>query len=64
MGIVWLESKGYISIEQRDESTFWLVPGTNVESPDLAEITNELNSMLAETAAFRAYFRSTSKRLT
>ena len=59
MGLLWLEAKGYINVNQRQEGTFWIQTGSGVESSDLNEITLELKEMLAETAAYRAYFNKT-----
>jgi len=59
MGLLWLEAKGYIRVRQREEATFWIEAGYGTESSDLNEITLELKEMLAETAAYRAFFNKT-----
>ena len=64
MGLLWLEAKGSIQIDQQDESIYLLNRGSGIEGDHLAEIGIELKSMLVETAAYRSYFRKTQNDLT
>ncbi|HBY06690.1 MAG TPA: single-stranded-DNA-specific exonuclease RecJ [Chloroflexi bacterium] len=59
MGLLWLEAKGLVQVTRREETVFSLAPGEGVERVDLAEIGAELEIMLKETAAYRAYFKKT-----
>jgi single-stranded-DNA-specific exonuclease len=59
MGLLWMESKGMINILHREDNLFKLASGSGIENSDLAELTSDLKSLLAETAAFRLYFKTT-----
>ncbi len=64
MGLLWMEAKGYIQMIRRDEDIFFLSSGSGTKGSDVAEITAELESMLAETSAYRIYFRTAHDNLT
>jgi single-stranded-DNA-specific exonuclease len=64
MGLLWLEAKGVIQITHRSETEVSLAKGSGVERFDAVEVGNELTLMLAETAAYRAYFKTASNNLT
>lgn len=64
MGLLWMEAKGIVKVLQREEATFWLVPGSGNEGRELAKLGTELKSMLVETAAYRLYFKTTKNNLT
>jgi single-stranded-DNA-specific exonuclease len=59
MGLLWLEAKGMIKILHREENNFQLTSGSGSEKSDLAELTNDLKSLLSETAAYRQHFKTT-----
>jgi single-stranded-DNA-specific exonuclease len=61
-GLNWLVSHGNISIKRQEETRFWVGPGKTIN--DLggsARLYVEVQSMLAETAAYRAHFRRADK---
>jgi len=58
MGLLWLEAKGHIRVIRREETIYWTITGDGVEKLDLPEITAELQEMLAETAAYRTFFKN------
>ena len=64
MGMLWMEAKGFVQVSQRDEADFYLTAGSGIESQDLGEITTELQFMLTETSAYRAYFQTAQDNLT
>ncbi len=63
MGLLWMEAKGYIQVIRREEIIYYLIEAAGTESPELAEITAELKTMLAETAAYRKYFKNAQDNL-
>lgn len=56
MGLDWLAAKGLFTADWPDGDTVVLKPGGEPDS-DAARLLASLRAMLAETAAFRAYFR-------
>lgn len=64
MGLLWLEAKGIVHMRKRNGTTFWFELGSEMEDNDLTEISAELKFMLSETAAYRAYFKTTLNNLT
>ena len=59
MGLLWMEAKGLINILYREGNFFQLSSGSRIEESDLSELTADLKSMLAETAAYRHHFKTT-----
>ena len=64
MGLLWLEAKGLVKVLHRSENLYWIAEGSGAERGDLIEIGTELSLMLAETAAYRAYFKNASNQIT
>jgi hypothetical protein len=64
MGLLWMEAKGLVQILHRSEAEMKLAEGSGIERNDTVEIGAELTLMLAETAAYRAYFKTASNNLT
>ena len=58
MGLLWLEAKGFLQIIKRDEAAYWGHQGSGESSSDVLEIATEIQSMLKETRAYRAYFKN------
>jgi single-stranded-DNA-specific exonuclease len=61
-GLNWLVSHGNISIKRQEGTHFWLGPGKTIN--DLggsARLYVEVQSLLAETAAYRAHFKRADK---
>ena len=56
-GIEWLAAKGQIAIAEGEGDAWRIAPGSNAASQDLEEIALQLAGLLAETAAYRAYYR-------
>lgn len=61
MGLFWLEAKGFIQIIGHEDGMITLQEGAGTQADNLGEISQELNAMLHETAAYRAYFRRTDQ---
>jgi single-stranded-DNA-specific exonuclease len=59
MGLLWMEAKGIINIHHQEDNILQFVSGSGIENSDLAELTANLKSMLAETAAYRKHFKTT-----
>ena len=63
-GLVWLEARGHIAILEEDGGVVHLAAGSRAASGDLERIRTELNALIEETAAYRAYFiRAASEQL-
>jgi len=58
MGLLWMEAKGLINLLHQEDNFFQLASGSGLENSNLAELTTDLKSMLAETAAYRLYFKT------
>lgn len=55
-GIQWLVGRGHLVVLSEDQGDYVLGAGDNQTSENLPHLTEELSSLLEETAAFRAYF--------
>jgi len=63
-GLAWLEARGHIAILEEDGDVVHLAAGSRAASGDLERIRTELNALIEETAAYRAYFiRAASEQL-
>jgi hypothetical protein len=60
-GLTWLAARGSIGLTFGDGDAVSVSPGDGVARPDLAQVTRRLEALLAETAAYRAYFASADK---
>jgi single-stranded-DNA-specific exonuclease len=58
LGLAWLEASGKIVISTQEGETITLSPGTGRASTDQKIIWEELQDLLAETVAFRDFYRS------
>jgi single-stranded-DNA-specific exonuclease len=61
LGLEWLEGRGHIKILSIDEDEASITAGDKVPKSDSLKRSSHLNSGLAETAAFRRYYRSANK---
>lgn len=61
VGLAWLEAKGAITLQEEDENdgeVVWITIGSGeADRRPLAWAENQLHDLLAETRAYRAYFR-------
>ena len=55
-GLFWLAAHGNIILIREDGEEVEFAPGDGVARPDLPQVTARLEALLAETAAYRAYF--------
>jgi len=60
-GLTWLAARGSIGLAFGDGDEARLAPGDGTVRPDLAQATSNLEALLAETAAYRAYFAAADK---
>ena len=56
LGLKWLQARGYIDIVSEDFVRVLLDYGDDEPKDDLAWITDQLHTILGETAAYRAYY--------
>lgn len=62
LGLQWLSTAGYIGVQVEEDEVLFS-PGTNGKTSYVQqELFNTLKGTLAETAAFRAYFRQVDPR--
>jgi single-stranded-DNA-specific exonuclease len=60
LGLKWMQQRGMIQAAW-DGEQITLTPGTRTASPEAEESLNQLRKLLAETAAYRQYFRTADK---
>ena len=60
-GLTWLAARGSIGLTFGDGDEVRVSPGDGTARPDLAQVTSRLEALLAETAAYRAYFATADK---
>jgi single-stranded-DNA-specific exonuclease len=60
-GISWLEAGGFLSVFSEEDETIILSGAGDKADGDLPALTREIRSLLAETAAYRAYFAQVDK---
>lgn len=60
-GLAWLAARGHIRLAQHEDDVLTLEPGDGIVRPDLAGVAARLEALLAETAAYRAYFAVADK---
>lgn len=61
-GLAWLVARGTIKIKQEKDGELWVTTGTSVKDPPgAAKLWLEIQSLLAETAAYRAHFKHADK---
>jgi single-stranded-DNA-specific exonuclease len=56
MGIDWLVGRGHLRVLSDDGDQLSLSEGDQIEKAEIKSLTDDLKSLLAETAAFRAYY--------
>jgi single-stranded-DNA-specific exonuclease len=61
IGLKWLESQGHIRIMMLTEDHLQVQSGSASKQDDASAISNQLNSALTETAAFRRYYLNADK---
>lgn len=61
LGLLWMEAKGYVQILKQEEMDIYLKASKGRKNLAVLDIALELDSILAETAAYRSYFRTTDK---
>ena len=59
LGLAWLTARGHVRIAEETGDALQLLPGTGSPAPAAqpADLTRAIEAALAETAAYRAYFR-------
>jgi hypothetical protein len=61
-GLAWLVARGTFSIKEEKNDEFWLTAEGTINNPSEAAILwLEIQSQLAETAAYRAFFKGAGK---
>ena len=55
-GLTWLAAQGFIGLTFGEEDEVRLFPGDGLTRPDVAQVQRRLEALIAETAAYRAYF--------
>lgn len=60
-GLAWLAARGHIRLSPQEGEALILEPGDGIVRPDLAGVAARLEALLAETAAYRAYFAAADK---
>lgn len=60
-GLEWLDDHGHIRLLSIDDNEAKVEPGINKKKEDTRTSSSRLNSMLAESAAFRRYYLSADK---
>ena len=62
LGLAWLAARGHVRIASETDGEAQLAPGDGVSAPDadFKALDARLRAALAETAAYRAYFRETN----
>lgn len=57
-GLAWLAAQGKITLRREEEGNLSLAPGNEISTlPSARRLWLEVQTLLAETAAYRAYFR-------
>jgi single-stranded-DNA-specific exonuclease len=57
LGLAWLNARGIIEFVRLDENTICVHQGRNQSQQTLAQIGSQLESILHETASYRAFFK-------
>jgi single-stranded-DNA-specific exonuclease len=60
-GLLWLAAAGHIALAPVEGDEIILSAGDGIRRPDLAQVAARLESLLAETAAYRRYFATADK---
>jgi hypothetical protein len=60
-GLDWLAAHGDIGIVSEVNGQFILSPGSKTKTSNIEQTAEVLQALLAETAAYRAYFQKTEK---
>ncbi len=61
-GLAWLVARGTIEIKQETDDEIWVAVGASIKDPaGAAQLWAEIQSLLAETAAYRAHFKRADK---
>ncbi len=60
-GLGWLAGRGHIAIAGQEEDLVSLTPDDGLARPESADAAARLEALLAETAAYRAYFVTADK---
>lgn len=55
-GLLWLACKGFITFEEDEEGSLTFQSPGKVDSIQIKRVESELNSLMAETSAYRAYY--------
>ena len=62
LGLNYLVSRGNVSLKRQENDQLWITPGTTINDlGGAARLLTEVQSLLAETAAYRAHFRNADK---
>jgi len=61
-GLNWLVSRGNIALVRQEDDQLWVAPGKAINDPGgAARLWMEVHALLAEAAAYRAYFKRADK---
>ena len=61
-GLYWLVSRGKIALVRKEDDQLWVAPGMTINGlDDEARTWVEVQALLAETSAYRAYFKRADK---
>ncbi|MEA3309075.1 MAG: single-stranded-DNA-specific exonuclease RecJ [Chloroflexota bacterium] len=61
-GIAWLAARGQLVVQEEEEGVLLIVTGEGEVGAELAQLTTQLEALLAETAAYRKHFRQGEAR--
>ena len=61
-GIAWLAARGQLVVQGEEEGVLLIVAGEGEVGAELAQLTTQLEALLAETAAYRKHFRQGEAR--
>ena len=56
-GLAWLIARGHIELLREENDEVTLTRGDGTRQPGLADVTTQLQAILAETSAYRVYFK-------
>ncbi len=62
LGIAWLAARGQLMVQREEDGVLLIVAGEGEVSLELAQLTMQLEALLAETAAYRKHFRQGEAR--
>ena len=61
-GIAWLAARGQLVVQGEEDGVLLIVAGEGEVGAELAQLTTQIEALLAETAAYRKHFRQGEAR--